>query len=82
MNALTRDRLTYAVLAIAFILLVIALFGVIIHNDAKIQRWQRQVDELRGELADARAELLMWQGEMRGLVEGETNFQPRISKED
>jgi len=85
MNALTRDRqvgdklsptgyklspVEAWVLALAFLLLIVALFAVIIHNDARIQRWQRQIQELETERDEARAELRMWQGALRGLAEG------------
>ena len=82
LSSRTRDRLTWIILALAFILLVAALIGVIIWADTQINRWQGKATELEAELADTRAELLMWQGEMRGLVEGETNFEPRISDKD
>jgi uncharacterized iron-regulated membrane protein len=76
------DRLTYAVLALAIVLLIAALIGLIVWADTQINRWQGKATELEAELADTRAELLMWQGEMKGPVEGETNFEPRISEED
>jgi len=82
MNALTKDRLTLAVLALAFILLIVALFAVIVHNDARIQRWQNRIDELETERDDARAELAMWQGTLTRIVEGDVNFKPRISDKD
>jgi hypothetical protein len=72
------DRLTYAVLAILIALLIFAL----IIRDARSGRLQRHVDELESELADTREEKEMFQSTLRGLVEGETNFEPRISKED
>ena len=69
----TKDRLTWAVLAIVFILLVAALIGLVIWADTQINRWENKAIELESELADTRAEKGMWQGELKALVEGETN---------
>jgi uncharacterized iron-regulated membrane protein len=69
-NALTRDRLTWAVLAVAIILLVAALVGLILWADVQIQRYERRAVDAEAERDDARAELSMWQGAMTGLVEG------------
>ncbi len=78
MNALTRDRqvgdklspTATAVLVLAFLLLIAALVGVIVWADAQINRYERRTINAEAELADARAELRMWQGTLRGLVEG------------
>ncbi|MHB8053649.1 MAG: hypothetical protein ACYDH3_00125 [Candidatus Aminicenantales bacterium] len=76
------DRLTYAVLALAFLLLIFALVGVIIWADSQIQIDQRHVDEIESELADTRAELGMWQRELTALVEGDVNFELRGPSEE
>jgi hypothetical protein len=70
MTSRTTDRLTWAVLAIAFLLLIAALVGLIVWADVQIQRYERRAVDAEAELADARKETLMWQGAMRGLVEG------------
>jgi uncharacterized protein YoxC len=77
-----KDRLFYAVLALAFIVLVIALIGVIMWADVQIQRFERRAVDAESELADARKEKLMWQGAMTRIVEGDVNFKPRISDKD
>lgn len=74
------DRLTWAVLVLAFILLVAALIGLIIWADTQINRWHNRATELESELADKTAELDMFKSALRGLVEGETNFE--INEED
>jgi len=74
-----QDRIFYAVLALAFLLLIVALVGVIMWADAQIQRYERRAIDAESELADARAETLMLQSTLKGLVEG-TATEP--SKED
>jgi uncharacterized iron-regulated membrane protein len=70
MTARTTDRLTWVVLAIAFLLLIAAIIGVIVWADAQINRWERRAVDAEAELADAREEKLMFQSTLKGLVEG------------
>jgi len=82
MTARTTDRLTWVVLAIAFLLLIAAIIGVIVWADAQINRWERRAVDAEAERDDARAERDMFQSTLRGLAEGETNFEPRLSDKD
>jgi hypothetical protein len=70
------------VLVLAFLLLIAALVGVIMWADTQMNRYERRAVDAEAERDDARAERDMFQSTLRGLAEGETNFEPRLSDKD